>query len=566
VHDAPSSYRLNERARGWLRHLWRKATTPDDWSRGGEPHAWWDRKSVAPMLSFPRFDLSESAYGLLLMADATPAWREVYTRILDELVRRHTTYWAAVDWLTQIGPDPDRARYPKRYKALVPKDLWGRYDAPGWTANGVEPWGLQPDPIASDGFLFFRGFLTLLLGIHRAVSGAATWERPFEMTGLDDRTFPWTHSGIAGYLAEQWERVPEGPHCENTKVWPYCLSAAGLGLQLTDETTGSRTHHVYDRWAGEVFPRRYLEFSARGKLRSVALYYDPLLGRTHGRNRILGLFPAFYVLPQNRQLAELLYRNAVASVGWDRRWLPVVAPPGREPRALSLALLLAREFGDQTTERRLARKLAGFEGGRFFESDGAGEGDEFGFFFRYGEPYPRGQESALLALRELLHGEGAWERSFRQRDRDRFAAPTVEGVEYPKLGLSAASNDAASGVLRLETYVATRAERGAATKLRVARLPNPAAASVIRDGDTYARWRTVAPDAIEIETEVADHRFEVHTGVRGRPAPPPDAPRSAARLERSAATAVAPRASLRPIELAAAGVALRAGVGCPCCG
>lgn len=73
VQGTPSSKRLNERARGWLRHLWRKATTADDWSRDGEPHPWWDRKSVAPMLSFPRFDLSESAYGLLLMADATPA-------------------------------------------------------------------------------------------------------------------------------------------------------------------------------------------------------------------------------------------------------------------------------------------------------------------------------------------------------------------------------------------------------------------------------------------------------------------------------------------------------------
>ena len=103
------------------------------------------------MLSFPRFDLSESSYALLLLADATPAWREVYTRILDELLRRHTTYWAAIDWLTQIGPDPDRARYPRRYKRLIPKDLWGRYDVPGWTANGIEPWGLQPDPIGSDG-------------------------------------------------------------------------------------------------------------------------------------------------------------------------------------------------------------------------------------------------------------------------------------------------------------------------------------------------------------------------------------------------------------------------------
>ena len=269
------------------------------------------------MLSFPRFDLSESSYALLLMGRKTPAWREVYTRILDELVRRHTTHWAAVDWLTQIGPDPDRANYPERYRGLIPKDLWGGYDVPGWTANGVEPWGVQPDPIGSDGNLFFRGFFSLLLSIHRAVSGETTWEKPFEVTGLDGRTFPWTHSKIATYLSENWAKNPEGPHCENTKVWPYCLSA-GLGLQMTDLTLGTSTHWVYDHWLEDTFKTRFLEFDPRGHLRSVGLYHDPLLERTHRQPRAGGLAPAFYVLPQNREMAEFLYRSAVSSVGWNR--------------------------------------------------------------------------------------------------------------------------------------------------------------------------------------------------------------------------------------------------------
>ena len=150
-----SSRGLSSEVRGWLRFLWRKAMTPDDWSRAGEPHPWWDRYSLAPMLSFPRFDLSESSYALLLLARKTPAWREVYTEILDQLLRRHTTYWAAVDWLTQIGPDPDRGRYPKAYKRLIPKDLWGRYDAPGWTANGSRALGTpaRPDRIAGQPLL-----------------------------------------------------------------------------------------------------------------------------------------------------------------------------------------------------------------------------------------------------------------------------------------------------------------------------------------------------------------------------------------------------------------------------
>ncbi len=89
--NAATAVGLKPEVRGWLRHIWRKATTDDDWSRSGEPRPWWDRKSMAPMLSFPRFDLSESSYAFLLLARKTPACREAYTHVLDRLLRRHTT-------------------------------------------------------------------------------------------------------------------------------------------------------------------------------------------------------------------------------------------------------------------------------------------------------------------------------------------------------------------------------------------------------------------------------------------------------------------------------------------
>ena len=115
---APSVFpELNERALGWLHFLWQKATTPDDWSRWGVPHPWWDVYSSPGVTSFGRFDLSYSSYAVLMMADQTPAWREVYTRIMDEMIARYPTYWGAVDWLTQIGDDPARANYPPRLMA-----------------------------------------------------------------------------------------------------------------------------------------------------------------------------------------------------------------------------------------------------------------------------------------------------------------------------------------------------------------------------------------------------------------------------------------------------------------
>ena len=210
---------LDDRSLGWLRYLHRKATTPDDWSQAGQPHPHWDNRSGPPMTSWHRFDLIDSSYALALMCDITPAWREVYARILDELVARHTTWWAASDWMTQFGHDPDRGSYPDEYRPLIPPALWGDYDVPGWTANGIEPYGVQLDPLAADGMLFFKGFFALLLGLHRYVSGDDKWDRPFEM--IPEHGFTWTHSGVAAHLAQQWHNRQIGCHCENTKIWPF---------------------------------------------------------------------------------------------------------------------------------------------------------------------------------------------------------------------------------------------------------------------------------------------------------------------------------------------------------
>lgn len=211
----PLAEGLSHRARGWLKHLWAKATAPhgpgtgDDWSveGGGEPAEWWDKKSMAPMASFPRFDLHESTYALALMAERTPAWREAYVAILDGLVSRYITHWSAVDFLTQFGHDPDRSNYPARWKGtLVFEDHWGKYDTPGWTANGTSPGasGVEPDPIAAQAMLFFKGWLLLTMGIRAKVGGPAKWEAPWQMANVGGAFRDWTHSGVAKVLADQF--------------------------------------------------------------------------------------------------------------------------------------------------------------------------------------------------------------------------------------------------------------------------------------------------------------------------------------------------------------------------
>ena len=78
--------RLDARSVGWLRYLYRKATTRDSWDREGRPHEHWDDLRDPPMLCWHRFDLIGSTYAVALMADVTPAWRDVNPRILDELI------------------------------------------------------------------------------------------------------------------------------------------------------------------------------------------------------------------------------------------------------------------------------------------------------------------------------------------------------------------------------------------------------------------------------------------------------------------------------------------------
>ncbi|MEG9861582.1 MAG: hypothetical protein V6Z81_03650 [Parvularculales bacterium] len=499
--------RLNDRAAGWLRFLHRKATTPDDWSEDGEPHPWWDGASTPPMLSFPRFDLSESCYAIGVMADRTPAWREVYGEILNGLAERHVTYWAAIDWLTQFGPDPRRKSYPQEWiDALIPEHLVGEYDVPGWVANDIEPWGMQPDPIGADGNLFFKGWLNLIQSLHAYVTGEDKWGDPFMVAGVDRARFEWTQHRIVEHLVSQWTASPLGPHCENTKIWPYCLSAAGLGLQLYDAVFGKSSHHVYGRWL-EHNKDRYFGISGEGKLEWAPMYYDPLVDHMQTTAPPMGLAISFYMMPQAPAFAEFLYRAAVSFLGWDNPQSPVLEMP--DPRFMALGLAVSREYGDYVTEARLRDYAERHFEPRFFGRDNG----DFGFWFNLGEDWPRGQMSSLAMVAEV--GEpGAWRNLFLHPDLDKHHAPTVEGVDYPSLGVAQAWNDTRAGQLQLTVFAGNAEARGNRTSFRVTTLPDAGNVRILCDGGGFSSWRAVDERTIEIETDINAHSFQIYTGYR----------------------------------------------------
>ncbi len=493
---------MNRRTLGWLRLLWEKATTQDDWSSNGIPHPWWDRYTSPVVLSYGRFDLSFSSYGVLMMADQTPAWREAYTRITDEFAKRYPTYWGAVDWLTQIGDDPKRAKYPAQIMGTLPPNLRGNYNRFGWTANGTEPWGLQKDPIGADGYLFYRGWFHLLLGTYKYVSGDDKWARPFKVTGYGDEEFEWDHHRLATRLEEQYRKRPEGPQCENTKIWFYCNMAAALGMHLYDKVYGRETHRAAENFL-EYARKNYVGVSADGKLEWVTSYFDPIVNFKLNGPAGGGLSTAFLLAPQNREFASFMYEAAVNASGYRNANAQVRANTGM--------LLMARELGDTVVADKLKAAADRESDPRFFGK----QNEMFGWWTNFPtEGYPRGQGSATLMVSEIGR-PGDWLRAMQAPFMDKFTAPTVEGVDFPAIGLYQAWNDAASGTLNVGTYAAAQDKRGATTSFRVTNLPNASAVRITADDQPFTRFEVTGPNTIRIDTTIDARRFRIVTGYRG---------------------------------------------------
>ena len=498
---------LNNRAQGWLNFLYQKATTPDDWSEDGSPNEWWDQISTAPMCAFPRFDLQESTYAIGLMADRTPAWREIYSEILDEIAERSITYWAAVDWLTQFGHDPDRKNYPEVWRGtLIPEEFWGEYDAPGWTANGVAPWGFHADPIGADGNLFFKGWLNLTQSMHTYVSGYDKWSSPFSVAGAYNSRFEWTQHQLADHLHQQWAKTPMGPHCENTKAWPFCLSAAGLGLMMYDKIFDNNFHSSYSNWLSFT-KDKYYGFNKNGSLEWVTMYFDEINDHHHKTVPTHGLAVSFYAKPQDPQFAELLYRGAINFLGWDNPSIPITNEFMPDPRMFALGLTMSKEFDDQITHERL-RKYAeeNFEPQFFGIND-----SQFGFWFNLGEKWPRGQLSALAMCAEVCEPE-AWESLFNKPNLTKFYSPSIKGVDFPSVFIEKAFHDDRKGKLHFSISDGDKTKTNKKTNIEVFNLPDANEITVLCDGMKFNEYKILDNSRISINTQVRKHSFEIDTG------------------------------------------------------
>ena len=114
----------------------------------------------------------------------------------------------------------------------------------------------------------------------------------------------------------------------------------------------------------------------------------------------------------------------------------------------------------------------------------------------------------MLILTEI-GGPGAWTNVYKGTHENQFDLPTVEGIDYPNLGICAARNDVTDGTLHVSTYAATAARRGEATRWKVSQLPDPQAVQVFCDDQPFSDWGVVGDGTIEINSTIDAHTFRI---------------------------------------------------------
>ena len=217
---------LDARGRGWLRYLEQKLALPDDdWSRSGTPSAAWDNASGAPTTNWYRFDAIGMAITLAMAAKSGTLDSDRAVMLLNGICDRLRQYHGFNEWVEQKGPDPRRADYPQGWRGLlIPLEVWGSYDCPGWAANGRQEVGFEPNPIEAQGAIYYKGFFNLVLGLQALLAPARSPTQPIDIVYDDEWRFRYSHGEINTILTQEFATALEGQSqglcCEIHKLWP----------------------------------------------------------------------------------------------------------------------------------------------------------------------------------------------------------------------------------------------------------------------------------------------------------------------------------------------------------
>lgn len=208
----------------------------------------------------------------------------------------------------------------------------------------------------------------------------------------------------------------------------------------------------------------------------IDLYYDPVIDEHVGHGPVGLIAPAWYLAPQQREVAEAGWRLA-AMISGALGDGPVAGVDN--PQLGVLLVQIAGEFADPATKARIWSAADQHFGPTWDHDRG-----EFTLGFGLGEPYPRGQWNAR-AMAGWVCTEGAWSDVFNRPNLAKFDEPTVVGVDFPRVALSEARWDGEA--LHLAAHPQNASTRGSRTSLRVTNVATTEGWTMTRpDGETVA--------------------------------------------------------------------------------
>jgi hypothetical protein len=205
--------------------------------------------------------------------------------------------------------------------------------------------------------------------------------------------------------------------------------------------------------------------------------------------------PAPYLAPQVPDEARRLFEAGIRQMGI---WEPAgpVAPIG--PRPSAMALWMAREWGLHELADVLAHTVD-----EHYEPTWDRTTGEFTWGFALGEPIPRGQYNGTMAAAQIAT-EQAWTRLATVGPGDRFAEPTVVGVDFPRVALSEARWDPQQQTLLVTPDPVDARAAAAPTTFRVVNL---------RDA---TKWRAELDAGEPVDSIAHGDKLEIRTTAAPR--------------------------------------------------
>jgi Linalool dehydratase/isomerase len=519
LHDrrAPDRFagvpELSDEAMGWLAHVHRKTRLPGTWRRDETVHEAWDTRSFRPTMWYPRYELTWLTWGTGLMAETTPAWRDGYATVLGYASKRYTEYHALNEWIEQRGPDPQRGSYPAAMDRALPVGMKGRYDLPGWAANGRAPFVYDPDPLRGAGHfnLMYKGYMNYVHSMYRHVAGDASLERGYDVTY--DATLSWhtTQRELNALLASQWKSHEAGIACEVVKIYPWCNALSGAGVQLYDRLAGTAYSDSFTPWLNYL-RTKLVTFDANRRATNLVGYYDDEIqgglvdpGMQSGVNWIVTTWTG---LPTDSSLFTTLYDGAMDLLYRRQADGSAMIRGGTYTDAASdiatgLGAAVAAELGD--TDR--ASALRAYVDAKYAPTWDR-ERAEFFYTFGLDEPWPRGQMNAWVMPARLVHRSGMWRALFQSPDTRRHTEPTLTGVDFPRLRVRQAWYDRSAQVLRIALTSPFSELRGRPTSVTIANL-EPGARYAVRKDGVAQEHVTDSRAQLELSTTYGAQTFEI---------------------------------------------------------